>query len=79
MPLPEEQLALRGGFWEVSPLGKRSLAFPVKKKVELSPRGATGTGPIIRNRLLHIGFLIFRKFWIYPQAFSFYPTLADAN
>ena len=40
---------------------------------------ATGTGPIIRNRLLHIGFLIFQKFWIYPQAFSFYPSLADAN
>jgi len=39
----------------------------------------TGTGPIIRNRLLHIGFLIFRKLCIYPQAFSFDPTLADAN
>ena len=40
---------------------------------------STGTGPIIRNRLLKIGFLIFRKFRFYPQAFSFYPTLADAN
>ena len=38
-----------------------------------------GTGPIIRNRLLHIGFLIFRVFWTYPQAFSLRPSLADAN
>ena len=27
---------------------------------------STGTGPIIRNRLLYIGLFIFRKFWIYP-------------
>ena len=39
----------------------------------------TGTGPIIRNRLLHIGFSIFRVFRIYPQAFSFRPSLADAD
>ena len=39
----------------------------------------TGTGPIIRNRLLHIGFLIFRVSWIYPQAFSVRPSLGDAN
>ena len=39
----------------------------------------TGTGPILINRLLHIGFLIFRVSWIYPQAFSFKPSLADAN
>ena len=39
----------------------------------------TGTGPIIRNRLLHIVFLIFRVFWIHPQAFSIRPSLADAN
>ena len=31
----------------------------------------TGTGPIIRNRLLKTGFSIFRKFWVYPQVFSF--------
>jgi len=40
---------------------------------------ATGTEPMIRNRLLHIGFLIFRVFWNVPQAFSFRPSLADAN
>ena len=40
---------------------------------------STDTGWIIRNRLLHIGFLIFRVFWIYPQAFSFKPFLADAT
>ena len=40
---------------------------------------ATGTGAIIRNRLLHFGFLIFRVFWIYPQAFSSRPSLADAH
>ena len=34
---------------------------------------ATVTRPIEINRLLHIGFLIFRAFWIYPQAFSFRP------
>ena len=39
----------------------------------------TATGPIIRNCLLRIGFLIFRVFWIHPQAFSFRPSLADAN
>ena len=46
---------------------------------ETTQRIPTGTGPIIRNRLLHIGFLIFRVFWICPQAFSFRPALADAN
>ena len=40
---------------------------------------STVAGPKVRNRLLHIGFLIFRVFWIYPQAFSFRPSLADAN
>ena len=40
----------------------------------------TGTGPIIRNRLfIHLGFLIFRVFWIYSQAFSGRASLADAN
>ena len=39
----------------------------------------TGTELIIRNRLLHFGFLIFRVFRIYPQEFSFKPYLADAN
>ena len=39
----------------------------------------TGTGPINENRLLHIGFLMFRVFWIFPQAFSIEPSLADAN
>ena len=34
---------------------------------------ATGNGPIIRNRLLHIGFSIFRVFCIYPQEFSLRP------
>ena len=39
----------------------------------------TGIGPTVKKRLLHIGFLIFRVCWIDPQAFSFGPSLADAN
>ena len=42
----------------------------------------TGYGYRTENKkplVTYIGFLIFRVFWIYPQAFSFKPSLADAN
>ena len=32
-----------------------------------------------KKPLVTIRFLIVRVFWIYPQAFSFKPSLADAN
>ena len=63
--------------------GNPPVRYLLKYKTEayaLDPRfRCTSTGPIIRNRLLRISFLIFRVFWIDPQALSFRPSLADAN
>ena len=49
------------------------------KRQKLTGQFNYGYRTDIRNRLLHIGFLFLRFFWIYPQAFSFRPSLADAN
>ena len=62
--------AVQGGRTEYTTNRGDGLSSTVHRHKHISTDIDTGTEPIIRkNRLLHIGFLFFRVFWVYSQRF----------